>query len=251
MKAIGLFLPLVMLASGGCGDDAQPAAGGGAGGDPPVGGTPPEGAGGPGLHGGNGGAPIGGFGGFGGEGGERTPVGGSPVAGGNGGDGGDGGNGGAFGNGGAPGTGGQGGDGGGSGGPVEGSVAITWTNFVVDPGFCFLFSDPTILGNTGTWSTSSGGSTMTLELPIVPAQAFTGDIDPVLVLSATYDNTDFGDTWQFTQTFTGLVDATSSGFQYSGSWHYTECNFTVDPASCPADGFCEGTADFVMTITPP
>ena len=44
MKAIGLFLPLVMLASSGCGDDPQPAVGGGgAGGDPPVGGTPPEG----------------------------------------------------------------------------------------------------------------------------------------------------------------------------------------------------------------
>jgi hypothetical protein len=111
--------------------------------------------------------------------------------------------------------------------------------------FCFLFSDPTVLGTTADWS--STGGVVTLAFPTSPAQSFSGTegVDP-LVLMGTHDETLGGDVWQYTQIFSGQL----VGDQYSGSWSYGECNSTDDPASCPSDGFCVGSADFVMTITP-
>jgi hypothetical protein len=106
---------------------------------------------------------------------------------------------------------------------------------------CFLFSEPALLGNVASWE--DGGTQITITFDSV-GRSYSGPSDDRMpVLEAIHEETLAGEVWQYREVFTGTYD----GDTFQGSWTYTECNFTVEPENCPANGGCEGKADFVIT----
>lgn len=119
-------------------------------------------------------------------------------------------------------------------------VSIVWTDVVIATD-CFLFSDPEILGTSATMSSSGAERELAFG---GTGQSYTGNDDGgSLTLTGAHTADYDGDTWQFTETFSGSM----SGEVFSGTWSYTECNMTASPATCPADGGCSGTAHFVIS----
>jgi hypothetical protein len=126
----------------------------------------------------------------------------------------------------------------------SGAVDITWTNEVTTPSTCWTFSSPTLLGTRFLYADDAGAATLDFLAPswdAVFSGTWSGD-----ALSATSVNLfpyGFGE-WQTTET----LDGTLSGSTVTGTYHYTECDYTFAPASCPADGGCEVTADFAFDL---
>jgi hypothetical protein len=149
--------------------------------------------------------------------------------------------------------GGSGGEGGaGTGGAADGGSGgsrplpvgdVVWTNVVITDG-CFLFSDPDQLGTNATWAFD--GNLLTLLFDDVERQ-YAGTADgSTLTLQGDHEETYDREVWKYQEIFTGAM----ADGEFTGSWTYTECNFTVDPEGCPAGGMCQGKADFVIAMPP-
>lgn len=126
---------------------------------------------------------------------------------------------------------------------VSGIATIAWSNYSQSQASCWFFSDPTIMGDSAEWSIA--GSVGSLSFP-ANATGYSGTWPPSSpqVFGGVHTDTFEGDTWQYTEKFQGTV----SGNTFTGTWTYSECNLTLDPGSCPADGLCFGSAQFVITL---
>jgi hypothetical protein len=137
---------------------------------------------------------------------------------------------------------GVGGSGVGSGGAASGPATIAWSNLQISQPSCWLFSDPGLLGATAEWVVAGGSATIEFA---AAGRSYSGSWPAApTVLSGTHQDTFEGDTWKYTEKFQGTVN----GNKLTGTWSYTECNFSDDPAGCPADGLCTGSASFVITL---
>ena len=132
---------------------------------------------------------------------------------------------------------------------LETDVDVVWSN-EVSQNFCFYYSGPTVIGDVATWQ--QDGDDVTLTFPHVMLAFPETDFDPVyggtldddaLVLQGVIEHEFNGAPWQTTETFTGTLE---DGV-FTGSYLYEECDPAV-PETCPGDGFCTITADFVMTL---
>jgi hypothetical protein len=123
-------------------------------------------------------------------------------------------------------------------------VEIAWSNVVTTPSTCFTFSSPTLIGDEAIATVA--GSDVTLDFEVADWDAvFTGTQVGTDLTLTNVTLFPFGlDDWQVTETMTGTV----SGTTVAGTYLYTECDATNDPASCPADGGCEVTADFTFDL---
>ncbi|MEQ1572311.1 MAG: hypothetical protein ABMA64_42195, partial [Myxococcota bacterium] len=124
-----------------------------------------------------------------------------------------------------------------------GLVEVTWSNEVVAPG-CFTFSSPSLLGTAAVWTDDGAAATLDFVGPTWPA-VFSGtwagsDLTLVSVELFPY----VIELWQVTETLTTSL----TGSTLAGTYTYTECNSTGDPASCPADGGCTVSADFSLEL---
>jgi hypothetical protein len=137
---------------------------------------------------------------------------------------------------------GVGGSGVGAGGAASGTAAIAWSNLQISQPSCWLFSDPGLLGATAEWAVDGGSATLEFA---AAGRSYSGSWPAApTVLSGTHQDTFEGDTWKYAEKFQGTVN----GNTFTGTWSYTECNFSDDPAGCPADGLCTGSAGFVITL---
>jgi hypothetical protein len=125
-----------------------------------------------------------------------------------------------------------------------GLIEVSWSNVITSSPFCFTFSSPDLIGQTAAWT--DDGVTATLDFPMPSWDAsFTGTWSGSdLVMTSVNLFPYGGGDWQTTETLT----STLSGTTLSGTYLYTECDYTFDPTSCPADGGCEVTADFSIEI---
>jgi hypothetical protein len=131
----------------------------------------------------------------------------------------------------------------------EADVEVVWSN-EVSQNFCFYYSGPTVIGDAATWQ--QDGDDVTLVFPHVMLAFPETEFDPIyggtladedLVLQGVIEHEFNGAPWQTTETFTGTFE---DGV-FTGSYLYEECDPAV-PETCPGDGFCTITADFVMTL---
>jgi hypothetical protein len=130
-----------------------------------------------------------------------------------------------------------------TGSPPGQPVTLVWTNQVTTP-FCFTFSSPLWLGTDATYADDGGQVTLDFWQPVWAAD-FTGSWSGVDLTVTDVEIFLLGaDEWQTTETLTGTL----SGNTVTGTYLYTECDFTNAPQTCPADGGCEVTADFSFDL---
>jgi hypothetical protein len=137
---------------------------------------------------------------------------------------------------------GVGGSGVGGGPAASGTATIAWSNLKISQSSCWLFSDPGLLGATAEWALDGGSATLEFA---ATGTSYSGSWPgSPTVLSGAHQDSFEGDTWKYAEKFQGTVN----GNTFTGTWTYTECNFSDDPGGCPADGLCTGSANFVITL---